>query len=196
MYVYIDTTHSVIIGVLNKELEWIEYAELNSKKSSEILHSKIYEQLSNHGLEIKSISGVIYSAGPGSYTGMRVSDGFTKILELKNIPIFSFYQFEVPNLVGINDGYWIDNAFKGEVFVYEWEDSESKHFRIKSEDLSNLDGRKLFSHEELLSDKQTSSTKKLIKDNSKKIFHTILQNKERKELFYYRSIDDEFQRKL
>lgn len=197
MYVYIDTTHSVIIGVLNKELEWIEYTQIDSQRSSEILHFNVYKQLSNHNLEIKAIDGVIYCAGPGSYTGMRVSDGFTKILELKSIPIYSFYQFEVPRLIGNDCGYWLDNAFKGELFVYEWDGETSNHFRIKNEEVGKLDmNKKFFSHNNHLGSLKTSSVKNLIKENSKKIFQVFLQKKQKNDLFYYRSIDDEFQRKM
>lgn len=194
-YLYIDTTDFITIGLLDSEFKWLNYEFLESKKSSEVLHYKIFEMLNEKNLDIKNISGVIYAAGPGSYTGMRVSQGFVDILKLEGIPIYSFYHFEIPKMLNIKSGIWFSKAFKGETFQYSWSSEKSQIELIKTEEFLklNLANPDLYSshfQENFL----VVETNKMLFESSHIIMKYLVENKMDKELYYYRELEDEFKK--
>ncbi|GEM_PF-581614 len=124
---YLDTTDHLILGLLDEKFGWIDYIDEELRNSSTKIHKIIYDVLSKHKLEVSKIETIFQAAGPGSYTGMRVSEGISSVLEWQNCNIYSFYHFEVPSILGISSGHWIANGFKSELFVYKWNiDANSK----------------------------------------------------------------------
>ncbi len=193
MRLFLDTTFGVSVGLLNSSFEWVEYKFLENKKSSSVIHSLILEILMKNNLEVKDVKSLFYVAGPGSYTGMRVSQGIVDIFDWQNFEVFSFYHFDVPRLLGMKKGIWIGDAFKGEVFVHRWEDGKEEQKLYKKNDFELPVDIPLF----LLQnpdEKDCKETQKLIKDNAKDLFKIIEKEKMKKELFYYRTIDMEFSR--
>ncbi|MGZ3789312.1 MAG: hypothetical protein ACXVLQ_12360 [Bacteriovorax sp.] len=189
---FVDSTSGLVIGLLDSKFNWVEYKSLDEKKPSEIIHHEIFSLLKKHGLEIKEMKCFV-SSGPGSYTGMRLSEGIAQIFELSHMPVYSFYHFEVPRLSGITSGFWATNAFKGQVFLYEW-DNEKVERHLVNKDLFAIEDKELgFTLDE--SDPffaNLATTKSLIKNESAKIFARVHDEKMRVVPYYFRSLEEEF----
>ena len=197
-YLFIDTSNHLTFGLLNEDFKWIEFVELQDKKSSTKIHSQVYEMLAVNGLKAKELRGIFQISGPGSYTGMRVSEGLSQIFEWQNIPSYSFYHFEIPWILSIKSGGWVSNAFKGELFLYSWNEDECKKELLVS---SNLE-KSLASLKDKYKNLYTNFSEEfnvelnyssdLMKNNPQKLFSFILENKIKRKPFYYRSLDQEF----
>ena len=85
-HLLIDTTQKIFIGLLDENHKWIENKAIETAKSSSILHKEVYDLLRKYNTNIQSIKSLFYCSGPGSYTGMRVADGFAKVVEFSEIP--------------------------------------------------------------------------------------------------------------
>lgn len=196
MYLYIDTTENLVLGLLDKNYKWLEYFENQTSKISASIHHYMNEFLSKHSLDIKDISGLIFPAGPGSYTGMRVAEGISQIFNWQQIPSFSFFHFEVPAIIGENSGSWVAKAFKGEIFEYSWNGNINNKKLKKINDFTPEENTAYFSRSESLSpqlfDGGVEFTKDHIKNNPAKIFQYIIENQLKRELYYFREIEDEF----
>jgi tRNA threonylcarbamoyladenosine biosynthesis protein TsaB len=195
---FLDSTSGLIVGLMDFQFNWIEYKSLDEKKPSEIIHFEIYSLVKKHNLELKDMR-LFISSGPGSYTGMRLSEGLAQVFELSFIPVFSFYHFDIPKYCGIANGFWVTNAFKGQLFFYNWtHESEEKILADKSnftEELRLLKTDKDGFTLDHLSDplfSGLSTTKDLIKEQSTKIFSHILSLNLRVTPYYFRTLDEEF----
>lgn len=188
-YLFLDSTNGLTIGILNSKFEWIHYEDSEEKRPSEIIHVKINQLFDEFNLDLKQTTLVI-AAGPGSYTGMRLGEGIAHILTLCHIKVLSFYHFEVPQMIGAISGKFVTNAFKGQYFVYEWSGEKVSELLINANDMSFLS--EVYSNLNDQNFKTLISTKKLIKENSKKIFKNVVDRDQYKASFYFRSLDDEF----
>ena len=106
MKLFIDTTFGITAGLVDANLEWKQYKYIEGQKGSAVIHSLIDDLLSLEGIEARDIEALIQVSGPGSYTGMRVAQGIADIFEWQKFPVFSFYHFEVPKLLGESKGIW------------------------------------------------------------------------------------------
>jgi tRNA threonylcarbamoyladenosine biosynthesis protein TsaB len=131
-YLFIDSTLGLEIGLLDSQFRWVDFSTYDSKKPSEIIHFEIHQLLNKHHLKLKSLE-CFTTSGPGSYTGMRTSEGLVQVLALSGMKIYSFYHFEVPKLTGVKEGFWVTNAFKGQVFVYTWNEEKEEKLLINKE---------------------------------------------------------------
>ncbi|MDD4973364.1 MAG: hypothetical protein PHY93_03390 [Bacteriovorax sp.] len=189
---FVDSTSGLVIGLLDSNYSWVEYMSLDEKKPSEIIHFEIFNLLKKYSLNLADMQCFV-SNGPGSYTGMRLSEGLAQVFELVHMPVYSFYHFDVPRLSGVPRGFWATNAFKGQVFVYNWNGDEvEKHllnkdaFFIEEEKL----GFTLDTSDPIFSN--LVSTKSLIKNKAPEIFSKVEALKLRKAPYYFRSLDEEF----
>lgn len=189
---FVDSTAGLVVGLLNSDFEWVEYMSLDEKKPSEIIHAEIYKLLIKYNLKLAEMQCFV-SSGPGSYTGMRLSEGLAQIFEISKIPVYSFYHFDVPRLSGVARGFWVTNAFKGQVFIYNWNGDEveshlvdKNNFQIEDEKfgytLETLDP--LFAN--------LISTKEIIRSNPSKLFSKVKALNSRMAPYYFRSLDEEF----
>jgi len=195
MHLFIDTTQDITIGLLDDKLSWMEYQSLGSKKSSAVLHHMIFSILKKHDLEISEIKSVLYSAGPGSYTGMRVSAGITDIFHWQNIKINSFYHFKIPSYVGVESGAWISKAFKGEYFIHDWEKAEGISRLVKEAELETaIEGKVLYAGHDNYDQVDIQLTRDLIRNEPSKIFSRIIADNNYEELYYFRPLEDEYTR--
>lgn len=192
MYLFLDSTFNLVLGVFTQKGHWLQYKALETKKSSQIIHKEIFDLLTSVNLSLRDLDGVVYIAGPGSYTGMRVSEGIINILEMEGISIFSFYHYEVPQILKISNGAFYSKAFKKEFFVYAWNSLERGNKGLIAEnDLED----KLVSYERRFSMEEidnTVSTQGLIKENILQVYEYIMKSKSRVPLYYYRSLEEEF----
>ena len=192
MFLYIDSTEKLVIGLIDKDYKWLEYREKENVKISQEIHKSIYDLLKEYKLELKDLDGLVYPAGPGSYTGMRVSDGIGQIFKWQDISVFNFYHFEVPALCGIESGKWISKAVKGEYFCYEWSSGSEEKRLLDADALDNLEGSLFTKSNEFKFD--SKSTDKLLQNHPFEVFSSIIEGKETREIYYYRTLEEEFSR--
>lgn len=193
MYLFIDSTVNVTVGLLGKDFSWIEYKYIESKKSSALLHYEMDSILKKNGVDIENISGLIYVSGPGSYTGMRVSEGIAQIMAWQNIVTYSLYHFDIPEYAGMSPGYFVSKAFKGEAFVC-MTDSEKKELIPMSTLAESVKGHIVYSNENDLDLSSVESTATIIKKYPQRVFKHIVSNNIKKEVYYYRDLEQEFSR--
>lgn len=200
MYLYLDTTFGSVIGILKSNFEWLDYFENSDQKNASTLHSEIEKLCSRNQIQINHLKGLVQVAGPGGYTGLRVSDGISQTFSWFGFPTFSFYHFEILGLMGIKHGLWLSNAFKGELFCYD--QSIKKSSLIKEPDWFNhLPQGQLFTHyfeafsptaKAKLNISHFTETSALIKSHPQTIFSPMVSEGRKRELFYYRPIEQEF----
>ena len=118
---YIDTSMSLSIGILNENFNWLKYVNTEEVKSSGLIHHLINEHVSDCGFGIDSIAKIFVANGPGSYTGVRVGEGIGQIFEWQEIEKISFHHYQIPFFSGIEKGKFICSAFKGEFLIYTWD---------------------------------------------------------------------------
>lgn len=203
MYLFFDSSEFLCLGLLTEDFQWVDYKKLATKKNSEIFHGTLFEMLNKHQVEITDIAGVFQVAGPGSYTGIRLSEGMCQVLEWHQIPIYSFTHFKIPEILGVPKGAWISEAFKGELFIYSWREGKSKVELVKKADrdenemlakVSKEHGI-VYTHYDLgLYD--CLFTGELLKGHSQEIFSYVFKNEMREPPYYYRALEDEFRPSL
>ena len=84
MYLFVDTTDKITFGLLDDQFQWKEYFYDPKMVISTKIHLLIHEVLKKYELTFSDLNSIIYCAGPGSYTGMRVSEGISQILQWQN----------------------------------------------------------------------------------------------------------------
>lgn len=189
---FVDSTSGLVIGLLDPSYVWVEYLSLDEKKPSEIIHYEIFNLLARYKLNLTEMQCFV-SSGPGSYTGMRLSEGLAQIFELYKIPVYSFYHFDVPRLSGVSRGFWVTNAFKGQIFIYNWNGDEvEKH--LVNKDAFKIEDEKFGYTLDTIDPFFTNliSTKNLIQTVAPTLFTKVKDQKLRTTPYYFRSLDEEF----
>lgn len=186
---YLDTCDFLCIGILDSENKFIDYLQVQDKKSSSLMHNEVFELLKKNKLEINDLEFLIFSSGPGSYTGVRLAEGAAQVLGWKIEKVSTFYHFEVPYLLGVAEGEFVTNAHKGEYFIYDWKEGSSN---VSLVDKKNFENRNFYSIGENLDGEKSHSTANLIKENSQELFSKVVERGEWLEPYYYRTIEKEF----
>jgi tRNA A37 threonylcarbamoyladenosine modification protein TsaB len=189
---FVDSSEYLTIGLLDKDLNWAEFKTYKNKKSSGVFHGLLEEILTKYELDLFKLERVFYCAGPGSYTGVRLVEGFAQILRWKKIKTNSFYFFDVPKFLNYKKGQWISEAHKGEFFVYSWDEKKSESNLVAKSEFK-LQGEVVFtisSSIEIIP--KSLSTLKLIEDNPVELFSKIIEDDLSETPYYYREIDKEF----
>lgn len=194
-YLYFDTTDHLVLGLLNEKFEWLDYLESSSKKNSSTIHAQVFEMLEKHSLKVAELDGVFQVSGPGSYTGIRLSEGISQIFEWHKMKIYSFYHFEVPFLLGEKSGVWFSKAFKGEMFLYSVTDGQESKKLIPEEEFEQMDLTALgncYTH--YLAEKQENvqETGRIIHSSAPNLFSVVMEKGLRREPYYYRALEQEF----
>lgn len=202
--IYLDSSFGIGLGLLDNSYNMMAYQFINEPKQSSVIHKIIYELLEKHSLKAAHIDNVIATAGPGSYTGMRLASGISEIFSWLNTKTNSFYHFEVPYKLGATKYIWLAKAFKGEVFIYQRDGDIAKNLRVSESDIFRVveefsaKGYKTycFGREALAVSELDSisivNTKELLEANLSKICQSVVESNEAKEIYYFRSIEEEF----
>jgi len=192
--IYLDTTKNMTIGILQDDFSWTTYQAFMETRSTEGLHFQLLEMLKKSGLKIADIKTLFTAAGPGSYTGMRVSEGVAQIFKWQQIKTNSFYHFQVPQILGMENYVFMCKAFKGEFFL---KDAQSETL-LSLTDLPkmiadyNKRGFKLFTHYPDNDFLNFSLTSDLISSKPIEIFSKVDKENMLNGPFYFRSLEKEF----
>lgn len=190
---FVDSSEFLTIGLLDKELKWAEFETYKNKKSSGVFHGLLEEILVKHELDLFKLERVFYCAGPGSYTGVRLVEGFAQILRWKEIKTNSFYFFDVPKMLNHTKGKWISEAHKGEFFVYSWDQNSSETNLVPKKDFSLETDENIFTISSSIEMIPNSlSTLELIEKFPKELFSKVKAEDLSEAPYYYRAIDKEF----
>ncbi len=198
-YLFLDTTTNLKIGLLDSNFKWKKLLNLETKKPSEVIHKYIYDLLQEFQLKIKDINTVITCAGPGSYTGMRLSEGIVQILEFEGVNVTSFYHFELPSFNESNKEYlFATTAFKGEYYLYHYINGKIDKKLILKDELKsflndhykNITQKFTLNADELLTN--FDSTSSLIVDKPEIYFPKIKDRNLKQAAYYFRTIEEEF----
>ena len=191
---FLDSSIYLQLGILNEQLEWIDFREIKDRKGSSIFHRELYKLFEEKGFQIKNLKKIFLGNGPGSYTGVRLAEGMAQIFEWQNVDIYSFYCFEIPYFSGVEKGIWCTEAFKGEMFFYEWNREKSQNYFVKVDEFKNhIPKITPFYYAEGKNLSQCAlNTNSLLKKCPQKIFSNILKRKKRFSPFYFRSLKKEF----
>lgn len=196
-YLFIDTTTNFTLILFDTNFNLVEKVELETQKTSEVIHDEIYKLLSSHSLKLSSDKiSIISICGPGSYTGMRISEGLNQILELEGIKVYSFPSFFLAEKSQISWDYWVYPAFKNEVYVLD-RSGQSQLVALKEFEEKYLNSSfKLITYGKQF--KQFDSildSKHLIIDQAAILKEVIAKNM-RSEPFYFRPVEVEFKQTL
>lgn len=195
MFLFIDTTEKLTLGLVDRNYNWLSYQRFEIKSISAQIHKLVYELLEKHNASMDSLEALIYCAGPGSYTGMRIAEGLASILNWQNLNVYNFYHHEVPQLVGFSTGRFVSKAFKKELFDYRWNENSAVKELVSEEKIVSVDKESVFSRWNSDLTITSSSTDKLIEDHPQKFFKTVVERGQKMDLFYYRSLENEFSKK-
>ena len=182
MKLYLDSSLHLIVGVVGKQFNWISYKCLETKIYSRHIHQEIYQSLREQNFDVEDIEEILQSSGPGSYTGMRLSEGISQVFEWQGIKVSNFYHFEIPQMLGLKEKAWFSKAHKREIFIYRQNEGHHSANLVKEKDCS-------------LNEKNTYtyfSTVQMIKDNPERILRKISERGLRLSPYYYRSAEKEF----
>lgn len=196
---FIDSSYDITLGLLNGNLGWHDLRLFRGQKASATLQTETHRLLKDFNQDMKKLTGIVSVAGPGFYTGLRLSEGFADVTKFFSIPHFSFYTYEIPMWLGHSEGTWLTKAYRGEYFIYQWNGDKSEIKLVAAKDLADLkiQGQTFIHSETSLDEKllpfttNAISTSGLIKNNPEKIFSIILKGMQR-ESYYFRAPEDEF----
>lgn len=197
---FIDTSYNQTIGLLGSEGTWLARKTLEGQKSSSILHAELHGMLLTVGLKSSHIKDVLYIAGPGFYTGLRIAHGLADMMRFEGRTLLNLYNFDIPRLLGVRDYTWITKAYRGEVFVHKNGETillSEKDFLTRS-----WEGKIYIHHSSAIDEKlrekipQARETESLLLDNVEQIRTTLTANAVLKDLYYFRPPEEEFKPSL
>jgi len=191
-YLYIDSSHDLEFGVYNsQQKQWAGFKRVEGAQNSKILHHELYQLLQELDLNFNKITAVVINSGPGSYTGMRLTEGLAQILEWQKIEVYSFYHYQVPAILEIEKYYWISTAFKGEWFIYSHKDQSKKLIR----DTQLLDfishAKPINTHYDFKKN-GLIETSHLIHENFDRLLQHLERHHVRESVYYFREAEVEF----
>ena len=173
---------------------WIKLQVFQESKSTENLHIQLLQMLKEIGLGLEDITNLITAAGPGSYTGMRVSEGIAQIFNWQGFKTYSFYHFQVPQLLEKENYVFMCKAFKGEFFLKD----PYKEELLSLSDLPRVvaeykeRGFELLSHYPDKDFLNFSFTSDIISKQSVALFTQVLIENMLQGPFYFRPLEKEF----
>jgi tRNA threonylcarbamoyladenosine biosynthesis protein TsaB len=192
--IYLNTIKGFQLGLLDQDFKWIDFQEENTSKSADIVHKSIYDLLKKNNLKLDKKLSLIYLAGPGSYTGIRVSAGISSIVEIMNGSVLSFPVYLIPFLSEQSVNYnFILPAFKGEHFCYSHQGNSIADGSSQIIDLSNFQSNlPIYTFGEVFQGLKVSDVGNLISNNCSQIFSNAQKLKLNDGPIYFRQPEEEF----
>lgn len=200
---FIDSTYDITLGILDDELGWIQFERFSNQKASAIIQTETQNLLSKVGLKASDLDTVVTIAGPGFYTGLRLSEGFADVFLFSGKKHYSFFSHDLPSLVGVKSGTWMTKAYRGEYFFHFWSGSEKRNELVAAKNLEEflktVDKSNFYIHSDSAIDEfsrkiipEPKLTFELLRDHSKEIFSSVIKNQLKEDSYYFRAPEDEF----
>lgn len=200
---FIDSTYDVTLGILDDSQGWIQFEKFANQKASAIIQTETHNLLQKAGLKIADIDTVITVAGPGFYTGLRLSEGFADVFIFNGKKHFSFMTYDIPKMIGVKSGVWMTKAYRGEYFFHLWDETSARNELVSAKELEafmqNVDKSQIYIHSDSAIDELSRGlisnpipTVDLLKTHSKDIFAHIIQAALKVDSYYFRAPEDEF----
>lgn len=201
---FLDTTYNQILGFLDEKGAWIDYRETSGQKSSAQLHLELQKVVDVHKINKNDIKSVLYVAGPGFYTGLRIAYGIAEMLKLEDRQLLSFHSFDIPRMLNVNEYTWVTKAYRGEIFIYEYKNNASTFRLLSEKEFLQIDFsgpiyiHHAFALDELMRQKivQFKETQTLLIENIVSVFNYCTFHQSSSELFYFRPPEEEFKPSL
>ncbi len=118
MNLFMDTSNNTLILILEQENKIVDSLYLqNQNKISDIALEELQKILQKNGLNLKDITNIYLTKGPGSYTGVRVAVTIAKTLKTINN---SFKVYLISSLffqAGLDSAVSILDAKGGKVYI-------------------------------------------------------------------------------
>ncbi len=180
-YFFVDASHSLTVGSLSDSWKWIDFIQTEELPSVS-LHKLINSLIPNE--DWTNVRGVFFCKGPGSYTGLRLLEGFEQYLRFENIKCYDFYSFELKKILNIKKPF-LYSAFKGQYLICDEEN--------KLVNLSELKDGVEYYGEKLGDNFNFKSIIDLIKENPSEIFSKVMKE-DPKDIYYFRPLSEEFKK--
>lgn len=194
----VDTSFGFKAAYEDTEKEILELISVDTTKLSEVFHTEIDQLILKYNSSWKNLDNYIYNLGPGSYTGLKIGSSLASSLKTTSTKTFGYHEYKLPYLLGYSEGIWIDKAFKKQIFVYEWNKEKSHHYLLDINDFFFKPNQRYFCKNDLVWDKvEILSTQDLFKNEGSKIIKRVLDESNEnqdQDIFYYRTIDMEYNR--
>ena len=101
MKLMIDSSSGYLILLLEDNNQYKVFTRFGKNDHSETLTDYLEAFLKEEKVDVKDISSIYVSRGPGSYTGIRISGVVAKVLSyVKNIKLYSFSSLDFVGLGG------------------------------------------------------------------------------------------------
>ncbi len=197
---FIDSSYDITLGLLDEGMEWLDFRIFRGQRASCTLQTETHRLLKDYIKQMSDLTRVVTIAGPGFYTGLRLSEGFSDVTSFFSIPHNSFYTYEIPLMTGVEEGTWVTKAYRGEYFFYEWKSGEGKARLLDAKDIPTIAPLvNVFIHSDISLDEKLKpfttnalSTSDLLKQHPKKIFESVIGQNLKRESYYFRAPEDEF----
>ncbi|HXH30029.1 MAG TPA: hypothetical protein VNJ01_04385 [Bacteriovoracaceae bacterium] len=200
-FLFIDSTYDISLGLLDEKLGWVDFKRHLGLKASTVIQTEVFKLLQTYSIDPLTLQAVIFVNGPGFYTGLRLSEGFSDVFEFFGVPHLSFYSYEIPFWCGVESGTWFTKAYRGEYFFYDWTSGTGRSRLIGAKELAaHLDvNSKYYVHSATSLDELSLQyiidpvqTTDLLQTHQKEIFSEVIRQKLKREVYYFRAPEDEF----
>jgi tRNA threonylcarbamoyladenosine biosynthesis protein TsaB len=200
---FIDSTYDVTLGILDASQGWIQFEKFANQKASAIIQTETHNLLQAAKLNVADLDSVITVAGPGFYTGLRLSEGFADVFLFSGKKHYSFMTYDIPKWIGVKSGVWMTKAYRGEYFFHIWNGETARNELVSVKELEgflkNVDKSHFYIHSDSAIDDFSRalipaaiSTVDLLKTHSQKIFSHIIKANSKVDSYYFRAPEDEF----
>lgn len=197
---FLDTSYNQILGFLSSEGKLSKLSIKEGQKTSASLHVELNDLLKSSNSSLKEITNVIYVAGPGFYTGLRLAYGIADIMRISGARLFGFYAFDIPYLLGVQNYDWITKAYRGEVFVFTRTDANTSIALLSDREFQEREWQpsSYIHHTNALDDAMRAklvepiATQDLLATQMSAICSQVVASDFQKELFYFRPAEEEF----
>lgn len=182
-------------------MKWSDFRRFIGQRASSTLQKETHKLLTDFDIKPSELRGIVTVAGPGFYTGLRLSEGFSDVFKFFQIPHYSFYTYSLPAWCGVVQGVWFTKAYRGEYFLHHWNGVTFENKLITAADLAEnlkLEALVYIHSDASLDDKsrpllqKTIETNSLLQQHPELIFKKVLADKLSCESFYFRAPEDEF----
>jgi len=196
MILGIDCSEGLNLIFFDKKKIFYKYKNNKITNTSEVLVTKVENSLKKIKKNYNNISKIIIINGPGSFTGIRCSVTFAKMMKISlSIPIYGYTKFELVNFF-LNSKSKNKNIKKSIFLYYQGEDffhtryedykciSKPEILNISQYNFDNYKNDLIISDNELFFD--NPKIKKIIKKyETKSIFDYKLENIMELDQFYF-----------